>query len=285
MSHDSEVMQAVLAGERPSAEAYREYYRRFHEEHEAATEESMRAFRDEQGRTSYQRLVAAVQGRVDRALDVGCGNGPLLELLLETHPGAALSGIDLSKAEIERAKSRLPVASVRELVVSHAENLPFAAASFDAVFSHLVFMLVPDIAAVFREARRVLTHEGRLAFLIGRPPDEPKGPTVELLSSIPGWIREFHPRFTPVNPGDDRAFSRDAMTEVLSQAGFSRVSFDDFTVHRAMDGDDVWAWINRRYYVGSLAPDAQRALREKVDTWMGGRSMNFSESLRIVAAE
>src|SRR5688572_26042458 len=50
-------------------------------------------------------------GRVDRALDVGCGDGRLTSKL----DAAALTAADVSAVALERARGRLPGASLVEL--------------------------------------------------------------------------------------------------------------------------------------------------------------------------
>src|SRR5687768_9283331 len=51
-----------------------------------------------------------------------------------------------------------------ETVVTGAERLPFADASFDLVFGHAVLHHIPDPAAAFAEFRRVLRPGGGIAF-------------------------------------------------------------------------------------------------------------------------
>jgi SAM-dependent methyltransferase len=82
-----------------------------------------------------------------RLLDVGCGPGSITAGLAEAvTPGLAV-GIDFDPARVEGKP--ITVASAR------GEQLPFADASFDAVFACAVLQHVPDPAAIVREMRRV----------------------------------------------------------------------------------------------------------------------------------
>jgi ubiquinone/menaquinone biosynthesis C-methylase UbiE len=96
----------------------------------------------------------------ERILDVGCGTGVLLQTLLQHHPDAPATGIDLSPAMLERARQRLPPSV--SLEVADAENLPFPAESFDIVVSASSFHFWPSPARALAELRRVLRLEGRL---------------------------------------------------------------------------------------------------------------------------
>ena len=59
----------------------------------------------------------------DNVLDVGCGTGPVIELLSKKYPEKHFVGLDITPAMIEVAQSkRLPNA---EFIVGDAENLPF----------------------------------------------------------------------------------------------------------------------------------------------------------------
>lgn len=284
MSRDTEVMRAVLAGTRPSDEQYQDYYRVFHGEMEAATEESVRDFRDDAGRNSYQRVADALDApALETVLDVGCGNGPLLAEVVARNPAIRVSGIDLSPEEIARARARVPDANIDRLAVGDAANMPFADAAFDAVTSHMVLMLLPQLDPVLAEIRRVLRPAGKLAFLVPRRSDSETRVT-ELLRAVPQWIRECHPAYTPVDPGDPRAWDAARLVEAIREAGFTRVDLDDFVVTHPADAQWVWKKLMRRYYIGSLPQQTQEHVRSRVLDWLGMGHLDYSESLRIVSA-
>ena len=84
-------------------------------------------------------------------LDLGCGSGVAIPIL--EHLGWTGTGVDVSEPMLERARSRAPDA---ELIHAHANALPFADESFDAVVSIWTHTDVDDFPALVREVARVL---------------------------------------------------------------------------------------------------------------------------------
>jgi SAM-dependent methyltransferase len=109
----------------------------------------------------------------EAVLDVGCGVGGPARVLAAEH-GARVRAVDLSPAyvEIGRALSKKSgIAVIFE--AANALDLPFADASFDLVWTQHASMNIADKPRLYRELRRVLRPEGRLAFhdlLVGAKP-------------------------------------------------------------------------------------------------------------------
>jgi ubiquinone/menaquinone biosynthesis C-methylase UbiE len=93
-----------------------------------------------------------------RVLEVGCGTGNY-SLALAERAGCAVHGVDPSAEMLARARARSGQIDFRE---GRAEDLPFATASFDLVFSVDVIHHVADRPAAYREAFRVLRPGGRV---------------------------------------------------------------------------------------------------------------------------
>jgi SAM-dependent methyltransferase len=89
-----------------------------------------------------------------RLLEVGCGTGAQLELLLEAFPHLHVTGVDRAADQLAGAAPAL--ARQAELVHADAARLPFADASFDAAFLCWILEHVADPLAVLRELHRVL---------------------------------------------------------------------------------------------------------------------------------
>lgn len=95
-----------------------------------------------------------------RALDVGCGPGPLTQALTDRAGADNVTAIDPSPEFVEACRVRAPGAAVH---VGVAEHLPFAADTFDAALAQLVVQLMDDRDAGVTEMIRVTRPGGIVA--------------------------------------------------------------------------------------------------------------------------
>jgi ubiquinone/menaquinone biosynthesis C-methylase UbiE len=123
--------------------------------------------RSDEWRWLCQRLEQAFPEAGPRVLDLGCGNGALLEALRGRIELGV--GVDVSGAMIERARSRVTSPLLRFETIS-GPTLPFSDRSFDVVTSFLSFRYL-DWDPILREIRRVLAPGGRLLIvdMVERP--------------------------------------------------------------------------------------------------------------------
>jgi ubiquinone/menaquinone biosynthesis C-methylase UbiE len=127
-------------------------------------------------RAAWDRILALVlpQGPLD-AIDAGCGTGFLsLEMAALGH---RVTGVDFAPSMLELARGK---AAARGLAVrfdeADAENLPFAAASFDLAISRHVLWTLPHPEAAIDEWKRVLRPGGRLAVIDGAQYNDASAP-------------------------------------------------------------------------------------------------------------
>ena len=103
-----------------------------------------------------------------RVLDIGCGTGTLAVLVARDHPQVSIGGIDPDPRALARAARKTRRAGVAvHFDRGFGDALPYADASFERVFSSMMFHHLPrdEKAAVLREVRRVLKPRGRLELL------------------------------------------------------------------------------------------------------------------------
>jgi SAM-dependent methyltransferase len=93
----------------------------------------------------------AIEGK-QRVLDLGCGTGAVIEELARRCKGQVV-GLDIEALPLNLHPERFASA---QRVFASGGALPFPNASFDLVFSQMLFLWVPDPAALVREVARVL---------------------------------------------------------------------------------------------------------------------------------
>jgi SAM-dependent methyltransferase len=97
-------------------------------------------------------------------LDVGCGLGAVDEILVRDYHAASVVGIDIDPTLLARMQARIERAGLTDRIQGlkvGGGSLPFADAGFDVVFSKDSLVQIPDKAAIFAEALRVLRPGGR----------------------------------------------------------------------------------------------------------------------------
>jgi ubiquinone/menaquinone biosynthesis C-methylase UbiE len=140
----------------------------------------------------------------DAVLDVGCGTGALLDIVLATRPGVRALGIDLSPEMIEVARERL--GDRADLRVADAEALPFPDGRVDLVVCVDSFHHYPHPAAALAEMRRVTRPGGALVlgdWYVGR-----------LLRGLMNWLLPRMPS------GDVRIYAPAELRALAAEAGY-----------------------------------------------------------------
>ncbi|ORX81870.1 putative methyltransferase type 11 [Anaeromyces robustus] len=101
----------------------------------------------------------------DDFLDIGCGIGNSIELLLKEFPESHFIGLDIAEKMIELAKKKKLSPEHTEFIIGDAENLPFDGhsphQSFDVVICKETFHHFPHPEKFFTEVYRVLKPNGR----------------------------------------------------------------------------------------------------------------------------
>jgi ubiquinone/menaquinone biosynthesis C-methylase UbiE len=104
-----------------------------------------------------------------RVLELAAGTGVVTrQLAAMLEPGVDIVASDLNRAMIQEG-ARIGTARPVDWRQADAMQLPFAAASFDAVVCQFGAMFFPDKPRAFAEARRVLRTGGVFAFSVWGP--------------------------------------------------------------------------------------------------------------------
>jgi SAM-dependent methyltransferase len=119
--------------------------------------------------TDLLEKAIATTSRGARILDLGCGYGKNLQLLLRS--GRAAIGLDVSRAAVERAREVL--GNRTTIVVGSATELPWRAGHFDAIVDAgcIHCLTTSERVIAVREAARVLASSGVLYSAVLPPRD------------------------------------------------------------------------------------------------------------------
>lgn len=91
-------------------------------------------------------------------LDLGCGNGAVLEEIKKAFSNNTYIGLDIADCSLDEIKSTIIK------ICADIEQLPIASNSIDVIFSNMSFQWLTDYNTSFNSIYRTLTKEGLLVF-------------------------------------------------------------------------------------------------------------------------
>jgi SAM-dependent methyltransferase len=176
----------------------------------------------------------AALGRVglqpgQRVLDIGCGTGVFLRLVVE-RSGTAF-GLDASEALIETARRRVPEADLR---VADMESLPYGDDSFDLVTGFTSMFFATDMVAALREAGRVAKAGAAVVIQVWGSPERCDLEAMKVIA------RPFLPPRPPGAPSAPELWRPGALEELAGQAGLTpEAVFDAAWAYEYPDEDTL----------------------------------------------
>lgn len=151
----------------------------------------------------------------NRVLDVACGTGRTLKMLMDSIPDTSLYGLDLSVAYLRKAKAFLRHSiDMPQLIQGNGESLPFRDNYFDAIVSVFLFHELPPQARqnVINECCRVMKPGGMLVICDSvQASDSP-----EFQVTMKNFPLSFHEPYF-------RNYVSDDLNTRLTDAGFGKV--------------------------------------------------------------
>lgn len=209
-------------------------------------------------------VAAAFPGPGGRVVDIGCGaGGSTLAMARRLGPDGFALGVDISAPLVEAAKARaaadgLPAAFVQ----ADAQTYPFEPEGFDAAISRFGVMFFEDPEAAFRNIRRGVRADGRLAFAAWRSPAE--NPFMVAAAVAVGPLL---PQFAVPPPGAPGQFAfadGDRVRRILDAAGWRDVEVAPLDRVLSLPEADLMTYVTRMGPVGLALQDADEGLRARV---------------------
>lgn len=259
-----------------------------HETRPGITEATLGSWTTATGQSGYDLLVQRVPLHARAVLELGAGNGPLLDRLLMARPALErVVGVDPCAADLALARERL--GDRVELRRERVEALGLEDASVDAVLTHHVFYLLDPPEPAIRQIARVLRPGGTFAtahwsFEVSRRPL-----FEELMSVFSELTRRDAPHFA--GWGDQRLFDRDQLAMLMRGGGLGEPVIEEHVLAIAEPTQLLCERLMGFFYSVELqSPETQRelcaewsALLDATDSGDGLARLDFPFS--IVASE
>jgi SAM-dependent methyltransferase len=227
----------------------------------------------------------------ERVLDIGCGCGETSIMLAKA--GARVTGIDISRPMLARAKQRASDARIEafEAIEADAAERKFDA-TYDLLFSRFGVMFFADADAAFANLRKALKPGGRLAFVCWREPR-----ANEWVSVPVGAIRPHvppQPQLGPEDPGPFAFADLVRVRRILDSAGFDSITARPFdapmqlgeTLEDALTHIQEFGPVSRMMTPASDAEKAKAAaaLRHALEPYASKKPIALAGAVWLIAA-
>lgn len=162
-------------------------------------------------------------------VDLACGTGDLIALLVHRYPQATVTGIDITPSMLDRARARFQNdGRVRFLLADMCETT-LSDTSADIVTGGYALRNAPDLGSALTEIRRILKPGGHAAFLDFSKPANPLLQKIDLAllriwGGFWGLVLHGNPEVYTYIPASLRRFPNAVeLQEMLRRSGFEDI--------------------------------------------------------------
>tara|TARA_B100000963_G_scaffold359630_1_gene387512 strand:- start:960 stop:1832 length:873 start_codon:yes stop_codon:yes gene_type:complete len=208
-------LQELQRNKKPDCEKLLDHLLQIHRDNPGFTEKYSTNCIDSSGKNTYQWLAEVIEREDHReVLDLACGSGPLLSHCHDKFGGnLSLTGVDISKAELNLAEKRLP--DTTTLIQAKAQNLEFIRdEEIDVVLCHWALTLMDPVGPVLKEISRVLRPGGTFAAIVDG--DKSFSQEYEDVSElIYSWVGKAYQNYGKYELGDVRVRQKETLQELI----------------------------------------------------------------------
>ena len=225
---------------------------------------------EDAGKRHSAKLVELARiGSGDVVLDVAGGYGePSLTAARAVAPGGRVVCTDISGEMLAFGAERAAKAGLDNVTFTQrdAEQLDFAAESFDAILSRAGLMFLPDVVGTLKRLHSFLRPGGRLAATVWGPQ-----PSVQFTAAVPTIFDEL--KLPPPPPGQPGIFALsdlNRLATLVKEAGFVNVKTGTIDIVFTTDSPQQYTEFIRDVappittLVNSQPPDVRERVWNKV---------------------
>lgn len=167
-------------------------------------------------------------------LDIGSGNGQLIQEASRQYPDCRCIAADLTQAMmiVGRHKTKKIAASWSS---ADSAYLPFPEGVFDGVISGFLVRNLADIMGGLKDQYRVLKPGGRIAILdTTKPPKHLLAPVIRfymtrVIPAVGGMLTGYKEAYTYLNDSTIGFLRAEELAAYLAAAGFKKVAYQQFS--------------------------------------------------------
>jgi ubiquinone/menaquinone biosynthesis C-methylase UbiE len=208
----------IERGQRPSSADLRDHLDTVHDKNAGFTEACAWNCRDTNGKNSYEFLADIIDKNFhSNVLDLGCGSGVLLDLCNQRFgTELALSGVDMSNAELQLARKRLAHTNIK-LHQGMAQDLHFINdETIDVILCHWALTLMDPVVPVFSTIKRILKKGGIFAAVIDGDAETAPG-YLEIRNIIYKYVQREYPDYGAIELGDPKVRTTIGLSELAAK--------------------------------------------------------------------
>ncbi len=200
-------------------------------------------------------------------LDIATGIGePAVTAARLVGPGGQVLAIDLSAPMLEIARERVIELGLNNITFREldAEKLDLPEQSFDAIFSRLGLMFLPNLQEALEKMRKLLVPGGRLVGAVWGAPQ--KVPFASLPMNVAMRMLQV-PLPQPGLPGTFSLADPDRVTHLLTQAGFTEVRTEPMILVSEWASIDEYIRFLHEVLIQINALLAQYPVEQQAEVW------------------
>lgn len=261
------IFNKIINGKELFPDEWQQLLLQYHKQHTGITYELFKEFKSKEGYNSYELIsneIKITKAEKVELLDIACGNGIISQYCLKKSSNIKYIGIDISKHQIELAKTMHEGNNI-EFRVEDSGDMSFRDSKFDYVVCHLALMLLNPVQKTLHQIERVLKTNGYfLAIVNSRKVNDEL--LKKIMIKVGQFIKSKCPDFGIKNGGNSKTYDKDGLEFLLKEFPTlsKNIEVIELELIRKMTFMEFWKLISSSYNVFSLPQNHIKELKKLV---------------------